>query len=159
MNQEVIIKTVVIKRIGEKQHFQLSIPFDAKTVIGFEYGATEKNGIPLPSILEAGPDDFSLLFFPNKTIGKLVLGATGCAGTFYQGDLTEDKNLRFGERVAPILWQPELWTHGRKRHELEFSVNENSTISGFFEDSWGVGEYESLSYKLNLYLWIEKCAL
>jgi hypothetical protein len=92
-------------------------------------------------------------------IGKLTLRATGCDGVFYQGDLIEDNNIHFGDRVAPVLWTPQLWTHGRKRHEVEFCIKENNTIYGFFQDNWGVEEYESLSYKLNLYLWIEKCGI
>ena len=160
MKEEVIVKSLRINRIGESQYFQITVPRDVKRIIGLEYGAIEKDGVLRPSpfrTFEAGEDNISLSIFPNTMIGRLVLRTAGCEGVFYQDDLIEDSNTHFGEVIAPVLWEPKRWTHGRKRHHIEFSIEENNVIYGFFQDSWGSNEYETFSYKLNLYLWIEKC--
>lgn len=159
MKEEVIIKSLHIEKIGEKQFFQISLPHDTKRIIGIEYGTTAKDGVPLPSPFFAigGDQDPSLWLEASKIIGRLVLRTAGCTGIFYQDDLVEDKNIHFGENIAPVLWTPFQWTHGRKRHETKISVGENRLIHGFYQDSWGIGEFETLSYNLNIYLWIEKC--
>ena len=156
MKEEAIVSSINITRIGENHHFQMQVPRDSKRIISLEYGAIQKNGDPLPPPF-AGENAFK--FLPNKIIGRLTLRAAGCEGIFYQGDLIEDQNIHFGEVIAPVNWQPRLWTHGRKKEEIGLSITENSMIYGFFQDSWGAGEYISLTYRLNLYLWIEKCEI
>ena len=38
MKEGVIIKTISIKRQGERKHFQIRLPKDTKFIIGVEYG-------------------------------------------------------------------------------------------------------------------------
>ena len=156
MKEEAIIKSLFIKRIGESQYFQIVVPRDVRRVVGIEYGATEKNGELLPSPFLA-IDENTLIVSPNKIIGRLTLRTAGCEGIFFQENLIEESNVHFGENVASVLWQPQRWTHGRKRYEAELCISENSMIYGVFQDSWGAGEFETLNYRLNLFLWVEKC--
>lgn len=163
MKEEVIVKSLDIKKIGEKQSFQISLPHDTKKIIGIEHGVMGKQGVPLPSPSFApffalgGEDDSSLKVFENKIVGNLVLRRSSCSGIFYQGDVVENQNAHIGENIPPVIWSPQFWTHGRKRHEIELCVCENRLIHGFYQDSWGIAEYQTLSYTLNLYVWIEKC--
>lgn len=156
MKEEAIVKSLFISRIGERQHFQVILPRDTKKIIGLEYGTTEKNGEPLPSPTLAIDSD-TLKLFANRKIGSLTLKAAGCEGIFFQDNLVDDNNAHFGENITSVIWQAEKWAHGTKRHEMEFCITENSIVYGFFHDSWGVGQFQTLNYKLNLYLWIEKC--
>lgn len=158
MKEEVIVKSLAIKKIGEKLFFQVSLPHDTKRIIGIEYGAVAKEGIPLPSpFVVESLSSFTLKMTSNVLIGRLTLRTAGCTGIFYQDDIVEDQNIGFGETIAPVLWIPSVSTHGRRRHEMSLSVCENRMIHGFYEDSWGIGAYQTLSYILKIYIWIEKC--
>lgn len=160
MIQEVIVQRLAIERIGEKHHFQIALPRDTKRIIGLEYGTLEKDGVLLPG----GPPVPGISEYfrvaRSKIIGRLSMKYPGPEGTFYQGDLTEDRNSSLHERIAGVLWQPKSWTHGRKREEINFSINSRIRfIEGLFEDSYGASEYADLYYQLNIYLWIEKCVV
>lgn len=159
MKEEVIVKTLDIKKIGEKQFFQISLPHDTKRIIGIEHGVIGKAGIPLPSPSFAfgGENDVSLSMASNKIVGKLMLRTASCSGIFYQDDVVENRNEHLGENIPPVIWSPQFWTHGSKRYEIGLCVCESRMIHGFYEDSWGIEEYQTLSYMLNIYLWIEKC--
>jgi hypothetical protein len=163
MKEEVIVKSLDIKKIGERQFFQISLPHDTKKIIGIEYGVMAKEGVLLPSPTFApsfafgGEDDSSLDFFKNKTVGRLVLRTASCSEIFFQEDVVENRNPHLGENITAVLWSPQFWTHSRKRHEIELCVCESRMVHGIYEDSWGFDEYQTLSYTLNIYLWIEKC--
>jgi hypothetical protein len=152
MKQEAIAQTLIIERMGEMRHFQILLPRDTNRIIGFEYSVSEKYEEPFVA-LAAEEDPF--VFLPNKIIGSIVLKANGCEGVFYQGDIVEDRNIHFGENVAPDFAMP--WSHGRKRHEIELNIKENRIVYGFFKDCLGAGVDTYVYYRLNLYLWIEKC--
>lgn len=158
ITQEAIVQRLVIERIGEKHHFQVALPRDTSRIIGLEYGTLEKDGVLLPG---GGPVPVISEYFrvkPAKIIGRLGLKYPGPEGTFYQGDLTEERNSGLHELIAAVQWQPKSWTHGRKREEINLCIDcRVRFIEGLFEDMYGVGEYENLFYQLNLYLWIEKC--
>ena len=159
MREEAISVTFDITRIGQKVYFQKILPRDTKRIIGLEYGAIQEYGEPLPVVppVFGGADPF-LQVKASKVIGKLNMQVAGRENCFLQCDLAENRNGHFGESVAAVLWQPKLWTHGRKREEINLAVNSDMTlVEGFFQDTWGVDEYEILEYKLCLYLWIEKC--
>jgi hypothetical protein len=161
MKEEVIVKSLFIEKMGEKQFFQISLPHDTKKIIGIEHGVIGKEGIllPSPSFAFGGEDDVSLNMASNKIVGRLVLRTASCSGIFYHDDVVEYRNAHLGENIAPVIWSPQFWTHGRKRHEIELCVCENRMIHGFYQDSWGIEEYQTLSYTLNIYLWIEKCMI
>jgi hypothetical protein len=163
MKEEVIVKSLFIEKIGQKQFFQISLPHDTKRIIGIEHGVIGKEGVLLPSPSFApsfafgGEDDISLDFFENKIIGRVMLRGSSCSGIFYQDDIVENRNPHLGENIAAVIWSPDFWTHGRNRHEIGLRVCENRMVHGFYQDSWGIEEYQTLSYTLNIYLWIEKC--
>ena len=152
MKQEAIVESFTIERKGEMRQFQILLPRDTNRIIGFEYGVSEKFEEPAPPP-DSNEDAF--LFLRNKVIGSIILRTNGCEGIFYQGDLIEDRNIHFGETIAPVNALP--WSHGRKRHEVELSIKENRIVHGFFKDYLGSGGFSSIYYRLNLYLWIEKC--
>lgn len=160
MNEEAIVQTLSIGRIGEIIHFQVQLPNDTKRIIALEHGTTGQNGVFLaspefPPVAEVQP---SFRVYANKVIGKISLQNPGSENVFYQGNLIEDRNAELHEGTASTLWQTTSWTHSRKREEVSLNVEGNTSfIEGFFQDSWGKNEYESLSYNLHLYLWIEKC--
>ncbi|MBS1577392.1 MAG: hypothetical protein JST09_18995 [Bacteroidetes bacterium] len=161
IKEEAIVQTLSGNRIGEIKDVQIQLPNDTKSIIGLEYGAIGFSGVPLPNpFREVGPEetDPSFIISANKVIGKLSLQSAGNESLFYQGNLIEDRNAYLNEGIATVLWQPAQWSHSRKREELAFNIESNASfIEGFFQDSWGKDEYESLSYSLHLYLWIEKC--
>ena len=153
MKQEAIVESFIIERKGEMRQFQILLPRDTNRIIGLEYGVTEKYEEPEVPV---DPNENALLFLRNKVIGSIILRTSGCEGTFYQSDLIEDRNVHFGETIAPVNALP--WSHGRKKHEVELSIKENRIVHGFFKNYLApVGFNSSIYYRLNLYLWIEKC--
>ncbi len=154
MKQEAIITTLSITRIGESQFFQITLPADTIRIIGVEYDVTAKQG---EIIAPPDPADNSFDMKASKPIGRLTLRNTGCQSVFLKYDLAEDRNIHLGELFVIGLPEPQLWSHGRKKFEMELSVARNSIVQGFYQDSWGRDEYQALRYELNLYLWIEKC--
>lgn len=160
MNQEVIVHVVRIGRIGDRVHFQIPIPADARRIVAFEYGVLGKDGDPIGSPLrEVGPgEDTSMIVQPNKSIGRLSLQSPGSESVFFENTLVDNRNQFLNEGISSLSFQPFEWTHSRKSEELILSVDSNTRfIEGFFHDSFGTGEYETLEYNLHLYLWIEKC--
>lgn len=152
MKQEAIVQSFIIERMGEMRSFQILLPRDTNRIIGFEYSVSEKYEEPFVAPV---PNEDAFLFLPNKIVGSLILKTNGCEGTFFQGDLIEDRNIHFGETVSPAFAQP--WSHGREKHEIELNIKENRMVHGFFKDCLGAGLDTYVYYRLNLYLWIEKC--
>lgn len=152
MREEAIVTRLYIKSVGQKVYFQIALPRDTKNIIGLEYGLMPDTGGPAPPP-PPGIDPFFQIL-PSEHIGKLVLRTSGCGGgIIYQGDITKDSNIHFGDTISPVVWPPLNWTHGRKREEIEISVADNNWVEGFFSN-----EKEDDHYYLHLYLWIEKCA-
>jgi len=155
IKEEVIVILLPVSRIGQRVYFQKNLPADTKRIIGLEYGITLIDGglsiLPLPAATE-----FDIV--PDKIIGRLTLQVAGKEGIFFRGDLMEDRNFYLGESATLATWQPAPWSHGGAKLEMELGVyGKASFIEGIFCDSYGVNEYETLSYQLHLYLWIEKC--
>src|SRR5438128_1029793 len=163
--EEVIIESLEVRIIGQRIYFQVMLPKDTKRIIGFEYGVMEKSGYAISTPSPPGdtipgpiPEDDILEPFlnivSNKVIGSLTLKIAGEENLFFQGDLVENRNYFFGEMNT---LKPSVWVCGVKRHETDLSVGNNTPlVEGFFHDSYGVNEYTALTYKLGLYLWIEK---
>jgi hypothetical protein len=158
IQQEAIVHTLYINRIGEKQFFQVALPKDALRIIGLEYAVRKMDG---ELIIEASfADDLSEAPYfekkSNKIIGQLSLQNSSCAGLFFQGDLIDDKNIGLHEHIAAAQFVPKDWIQSTKREEIRFCVS-GDVIEGLFKDQYGMGEYEYLEYELSLYFWIEKC--
>lgn len=155
MQEEVIVTSIYISRIGERKHFQIALPTDTKKIIGLEYGAIELAGALIP-VVPVTINPFAVK--ADKLMGRLSLQVPGREGVFYRGDLIEDRNYHLGEDVSATSWVPQLWSHSGRRQEIELAVNGGlSFVEGYFIDRYGLGEYDSLEYQLQLCLWIEKC--
>jgi hypothetical protein len=154
--ESVIIEQLTIDRIGKKIFFQIMLPKDTQRIIGLEFGVMEKEGhlLNAPAI----PANY-LQVVPNKVIGRITLQVAGKEHLFCQHDIVEDRNIWMGEKGGIATGLPELWSHGRKKEELPVRVDENTVIEGYYQDRWGIYEFSTLTYKLNVYVWIEKCLL
>lgn len=159
--EEAIVITLRISRMGEKHYFQVPLPQDTVKIIGFEFGVLGHTGTRINNRVSPR---FAMRYDPfhvlaNKVIGSVTLWSASPENIFFQQDLIEDRNDRLNEGIPSLLWSPAPYIQGRKREEVSFSVEPAASfMEGFYEDSWGTGEYITLSYVLHLYLWIEKCA-
>lgn len=162
IKEEVIVHILHIRRIGTRFHFQISLPHDTLKIIGIEYGVLKVEGVSLSSTNSWGIGgneiDMYMRVQSNKLIGKLSLQNPGFENIFFQGDLIENRNWVLNEGINSTAFSPFEWTHCRKKEEISLCVDSNTRfIEGYFQDSFGTGEYETLGYDLHLYLWIEKC--
>lgn len=155
MKENCIVKSLFVDRIGKKFYFQISLPRDAKKIIGLEFGANGSCGVLV------NPEPLSKVstgivgFVQNKIIGKISLQVAGKENVFFQKTIVEDRNISMGE-FFPTGFPCNDWSHGRKREEWPVEVEEYTMIEGLFQDSWGEGEFKSLQYTFNIYVWIEK---
>src|SRR5258708_4538300 len=141
--EQAIVTTLNITRMGQRVYFQVPLPKDTARIVGFEYGfmlhqaeliiSAPFPGDPVPTANGLYP---FWKFSPNKVIGQLTLIVAGYENIFYQEDLKEDHNIKVGEGIDLVSWQPAPWTHGRKRSEVGISVkSDTSLIEGVFIDS------------------------
>lgn len=158
MKEEAIAISWDINFSGQYLYFQLSLPKDTHRIIGLEYGTIDKvmitDKVGFMMGVAAVPGPFEVV--ANAVKGRITLQVPGCENLFFQGDIAEDKNGHMGEVAAQLQWLPAPWTHSRKREEISFSVDKQSSlIEGFYKD---VSTEISFSpYRLRLFLWIEKC--
>jgi len=149
MQQQVVAYTIPVTIKGQMEYFQIRMPHDTTRIIAVEYGMLPDQGeVSLPGTTI----DPHFQMRSNEQFGRLTLQLPGCAGIFYQGELTKDKNIHLGEAVGFRHWQPGLWTHARKRTEIELNVPAASFVEGLFcnmheDDDW---------WWAHIYLWIER---
>jgi hypothetical protein len=158
IKEEVIVQSLSITRKGERVYFQIPLPYDTKRVIGLEYGYIKKAVEQIVSRRSGdGIGFYPMTIFSNKVIGKLSLSCSGHEGLFYQGDLSENRNVFMNEQVVAVVFSPFEWTHFSKKEEITFCVDGcTRVIEGYFEDSFAEEIFTRFEYVLNLYLWIEK---
>ncbi len=90
MQQEAIVHTLRINRVGERIHFQICLPRDTRSVTGLEYHTRKLSDQNIDGVFPIVPEgDINFKRYRNKVIGKLSLQNTGCENLFYQGDLIE----------------------------------------------------------------------
>jgi hypothetical protein len=152
MQQQVVAYTIPVTREGQMEYFQIRMPHDTARIIGLEYGMLPDEG--QISIPPGNTIDPHFEMRTNEQFGRLTLQVPGCGGIFYQGELTKDKNIHLGEAVGFRNWQPGLWTHGRKRTEVELSLPGADFVEGLF---CNMHEDDDLWY-VHIYLWIERTA-
>jgi|SRR6186713_3327804 len=151
MQQEVVAYTIPVTRQGQMEYFQIRMPHNTARIIGLEFGMLPDEGqisLPVTTI------DPHFQMRANEQFGRLTLQVPSCGGIFYQGELTKDKNIHLGEAVGFINWQPGLWTHGRKRSEVELSLPGATFVEGLYCNM----NEEDDQYFVHIYLWIEKIA-
>lgn len=160
MSEQAIVHSLQITRIGERVSFQVRLPKDTLQIIGLEYWARKTSGVEMinDSVRRLAPEegDSSFEYAANKLIGRLSLHVPNCSGLFYQGNLIENRNPGYLESLTTPQLNAQDWIQSTKREEIRFTVP-GTLIEGFFEDSYGIDEYQSLQYELALYFWIKKC--
>ncbi len=177
MKEGVIIKTISIKRQGERKHFQIRLPKDTKFIIGVEYGGrlisrtegtvevrapkakTDAMVIEAThSTVESGAvrdDKPKALFKRNQLVGELKLQSCEEANWFYAADVfVNDANLNWGD-FSQAGFQVNDFTHGNKRTEEIVKVDAESTIiNGWYLDALGKTLKVDINYEIKVYIWI-----
>jgi hypothetical protein len=179
MKEGVIIKTISIKRQGERKHFQIKLPKDTKFIIGVEYGGrliSRTEGTveaPAPkteaktdaklieaiySAVESGAvrdEKPKALFKRNQLIGELKLQSCEEANWFYAADVfANDANLNWGD-FSQAGFPVNDFTHGNKRTEEIVKVDAESTIiNGWYLDALGKTLKLDINYEIKVYVWI-----
>ena len=146
--EAVIINTIVIKRQGERRHFQIKLPKDAKHIIGIECGGRVVDTIR-PSVSGSGG-----YIRRNDLIGVLKLQSCEEANIFYAGHLQTDNNLGYGDFSQNRFWKINPFTHQAMAFEETVIVNADSTIiQGVYKDSIGKQRQQDVNYLVNVYVW------
>ena len=175
MKEEVIIQSICITKKKEQTFFQVKLPRDTYKIIGIETGLYI---LAAPPNLFVPLQDNSGFIRRNNMMGILQLQTNGKANIFYSKEIFErDINIGTGEikiitdqpnqeeNVAFLRVEPPdgnsfdfftCWTHGSKREEDPLNICGCTLINGQFKDA--VGEYfgTDISYKVILYIWIER---
>ena len=172
MKEQVIIQTITISKRGQQIFFQVKLPRDTNKIIGVETGLYLLNA-PLYFI---PAQELSMLVRRNYMMGVVQLRANRKPDVFYSKEIFErDINIGAGEVklfLPPVVViekkvdQPDgnnfdyftHWTHGTKREEDPLNIYDCSVINGQYKDA--IGEYfqTDVSYKVLLYIWIERKA-
>ena len=176
MKEQVIIQAISITRRSQQNFFQVKLPRDTGKIIGIESGLI---------IQDSPPYAFSTLLANtgiterNNLMGVMQLKANGRPDIFYANEIFErDLNIGAGElRVFSndqpnerrlLLLRPRIppdgnsfgfspsCTHGTKREEDPLNICGCTVINGYFKDSIGDIMGYDLSYKVMLYIWIER---
>ncbi len=175
MKEGVIIKTISIKRQGERKHFQIKLPKDTKFIIGIEYGgrliSKTEGGLEAPapkakaevieatySNIESGAvrDEKTRAFFKrNQLVGELKLQSCEEANWFYAADVfVNDANLNWGD-FSQAGFRVNDFTHGNKRTEEIVKIDAESTIiNGWYLDAMGKSLKVDVNYEIKVYVWI-----
>lgn len=176
MKEQVIIQPISITRRGQQNFFQVKLPRDTHRIIGIESGLIVLDCPPYAfSPLQGNPG----LILRNNLMGVMQLKANGRPDIFYAKEIFErDLNIGAGE-LRLFLYDPPnerrlslrrifvppdgnsfsfspSCTHGTKREEDPLNICDCTVINGHFKDSIGEVMGYDLSYKVMLYIWIEK---
>jgi hypothetical protein len=149
MQQEALVLTIPITRKGQMDYFQIRLPHNLERIVGVELGMLPDEGqVSLP-VSQIDPH-FQLR--SNEGFGRLTLQVPNCGGIFFQGELYKDKNIHIGENIGFRHWEPGIWTHGSKRHEVEIQTGKADFVEGLYCNTHS----EDDAYFVHVYLWIEK---
>ncbi|MBN8674992.1 hypothetical protein PDL71_10740 [Lacibacter sp. MH-610] len=175
MKEQVIIQPISISKRGQQNFFQVKLPRDTHRIIGIETGLYLLNvpGYVIPA------SEQSMLMRRNNLMGVVKLRANGKPDVFYSKEVFErDINISAGEmKIVPppvvseertplrkLDEQPDgnsfdyftHWTHGAKREEDPLNICGCAFINGQYKDAIGEYFYMDVSYKIMLYIWIER---
>lgn len=157
MREEAIAVAVSIDTIGQQVYLQIPIPSNTHRIIGLEWGAMRQTGDRTGYVGTSTGSNGLFDLSANKVIGRITLWVATQQNIFLQDELVESRNILVGENITGKFMQPLDTTHGTKREAIPCMVEAPpSFVEGFYQDSWGVGEFDAMSYLLHLYLWIEK---
>jgi hypothetical protein len=163
MNESVIVTKLSIRLQGERKHFQINLPNDAKYIVGVEYGLRLIDAIPEPPIDPTNqnpiPDDSLLaiktLFKSNQLIGELRLQSCEKANWFFTADVfTNTNNLNLVD-VSDLGFQIKEYTHNISKNEEVVGIDSGSMIQGWFLDALGKQFNQNLRYEISVYVWIK----
>ncbi len=149
LQQEVVVLTIPVTQQGQMEYFQIKLPHNLQRIVGIEYGMLPDQGSTALPVTNIDPY-FQLR--ANEWFGRLTMSIPTCGGIFYQWDLYKDKNIHFTEAIGFKYWEPAIWTHSRKRHEVEIEVGKASFVEGLYCNT----RPDSANYFVHIYLWVEK---
>jgi hypothetical protein len=153
MKEKVIIKELAISKKGQRIMFQLSVPSDAKRIIGFEMNAT---GLVLSDVPVFGGLPSGLLKFQGSSvIGEVRIQSCGRSNLFFTGEVCfNDLNIGFADFTQTGEWISSQWTKGLKREEDAVMVDECCTVlQGNYKDIIGTTSNVDLIYTVKVYVW------
>jgi hypothetical protein len=155
MKEQVIITPIFITRKGELKSFQIRIPPDAKSLLGFE--ATGLNVDTNDNPFGALP--FGLYEFQRSfLLGEIRVQSCGKANLFYSAQVTlTDRNLGFGDFSQSSEWFAQRWTHGYTRYQDPVHIEDCSPVLfGTYRDTLGQQRNVDVPYIVNVYMWYER---
>ena len=153
MLEKVIIHTLEISKRSQLQVFQLQMPADAKTIIGFETSVTGilVNDIPVFGGLPLG----LFLFQKSDVVGEIRVQSCEKPNLFFSSQVCfNDLNNGFGDFTQRGEWLSTMWTKGLKREEDPIAVDGCCAIlQGNYTDTIGRITNTDLTYTVKLYMW------
>jgi hypothetical protein len=153
MKEKVIIEELSISKKGQLNTFQLRVPADAKSIIGFEMNAIGLilNDVPVFGGLPAG----LLKFQHSEVIGEIRMQSCGKSNLFYSGEVCfNDLNLGFADFTQTPESISSQWTKGFKREEDVVLVDECcALVQGNYRDIIGTLTNTDLVYTVKVYMW------
>jgi hypothetical protein len=153
MKEKVIIEELSIIKKGQLNMFQLSVPADAKRIIGFETNATGLvlNDVPIFGGLPAG----TLKFQGSKVIGELRVQSCGRSNLFFTTEVCfNDLNIGFADYTQTGEWTSTQWIKGGKREEDVVMIDECcAVLQCNYKDIIGTTSNVDLVYTVKVYLW------
>jgi hypothetical protein len=153
VKEKVIIEQLEISKKGQVNVFQLSVPSDAKRIIGFEMtvAGLVLNDVPIFGGLPSG----LLKFQGSSVIGEIRIQSCGRSNLFFTGEVCfNDLNMGFADFTQTGEWISSQWTKGLKKEEDVVMVDECcAVLQGNYKDIIGTLANTDLTYTVNVYMW------
>lgn len=90
--------------------------------------------------------------------GIVSLQSPDVTDIFYQGEVyRQDRNIRWADFTTINALEIDQWIIGQKRIAIDVEISTQSRIiEAYYKDLLGVLYNQDISYKLNLFIWMEK---
>jgi hypothetical protein len=156
MIQDLLIHTLHIRKKGQRDYFQVSIPRNAHRLIGIETGLFNKSAT---SIKETSSPNYRMPFRRSVLYGELRMQSPEVTNFFYASELVQD-DANIGiedfdnrdDRIGTFLPSTQA-SHGGRKEIDELDVCPTNIICGFYKDIIGERDNENYEYTVLVYLW------